>query len=59
MEWGDVIKGLNWDVREQNTQQSMFVELSETEQEIVNLLSCNQLHIDTIVEKIEYAIIAR
>tara|TARA_B110000263_G_C15143116_1_gene434267 strand:- start:350 stop:634 length:285 start_codon:yes stop_codon:yes gene_type:complete len=48
----DVIKGLNWDVKEKDMQQIMFIELSETEQKIIDLLSINQLHIDTIVEKL-------
>jgi DNA processing protein len=48
----DVIKGLNWDVKERDMQQTMFIELSESEQKIIDLLSINQLHIDTIVEKL-------
>jgi len=48
----DVIKGLNWDVKEKDMQQTMFIELSESEQKIIDLLSINQLHIDTIVEKL-------
>jgi len=48
----DVIKGLNWDVKEKDMQQTMFIELRESEQKIIDLLSINQLHIDTIVEKL-------
>ena len=48
----DIIKGLNWDIKEQNMQQSIFIKLSESEQKIVDLLSKNQLHIDTIVEEL-------
>jgi len=51
----DIIKGLNWDIKEQNIQQSIFIELSESEQEIIDLLSKNQLHIDTIVEELGWS----
>ena len=50
----DIVKGLNWDVREKAIQQSMFVELSENEQKIFDLLSDNEMHIDTIVEGLDW-----
>ena len=33
----DIIKGLNWDVKEKPTQQQMFVELNPSEQKIIDL----------------------
>jgi len=46
----DIIKGLNWDIKEKEMQQSMFLELSKSEQKIIDLLSDNEMHIDAIVE---------
>ena len=46
----DIVKGLNWDVQEKAIQQSMFVELTKSEQKIIDLLSDNEMHIDAIVE---------
>ena len=48
----DIVKGLNWDVKEKAIQQSMFLELTENEQKIIELLSDNEMHIDAIVEKL-------
>jgi DNA processing protein len=50
----DIIKGLNWDVKEKAIQQSMFVELSENEQIIIDLLSDKEMHIDAIVEGLNW-----
>ena len=50
----DIVKGLNWDVKEKIIQQSVFVELSINEQRIVDLLSDKEMHIDTIVEVLEW-----
>ena len=46
----DIINGLNWDLKEKEMQQSMFLELSKSEQKINDLLSDNEMHIDAIAE---------
>ncbi len=51
----DFVRAMNWDVKEQVSQQQLAVDLSENEQEIVSLLSLNQLHIDTIVAKLGWS----
>ena len=48
----DIIKGLNWDIKEKEMQQSIFLELSKSQQKIVNFLSANEMHIDAIVESL-------
>ena len=50
----DIIKGLNWDIKEKAMQQSMFLELSKSEQKIIDLLSDNEMHIDAIVEGLSW-----
>ena len=50
----DIIKGLNWDIKEKAMQQSMFLELSKSEQKIIDLLSDNEMHIDAIVEALSW-----
>ena len=50
----DIIKGLNWDIKEKEMQQSMFLELSKSEQKIIDLLSDNEMHIDAIVEALSW-----
>lgn len=50
----DIVKGLSWDVKEKIIQQSMFVELSKNEQIIIDFLSDNELHIDAIVEGLDW-----
>ena len=50
----DIIKGLNWDIKEKVMQQSMFLELSKSEQKIIDLLSDNEMHIDAIVEGLSW-----
>ncbi|MBT3621484.1 MAG: DNA-protecting protein DprA [Flavobacteriales bacterium] len=50
----DIVKGLNWDVKEKVIQQSMFLELTKNEQIIIDLLSDNEMHIDAIVEGLDW-----
>ena len=50
----DIIKGLNWDVKEKAIQQQIFVELSPSEQKIIDLLTEKELHIDLIVESLDW-----
>ena len=45
----EIIKGLNWDVQEKVIQQSLFVDLSATEQKIMDILLDKEMHIDAIV----------
>ena len=51
----DIVKGLNWDVKEKTIQQSMFVELSINEQRIMDLLLDKEMHIDAIAEGLEWS----
>ena len=46
----DIVKGLNWDVKDFSLQQSMFVDLTDDEQKIIEVLSDNQIHIDSLFE---------
>ena len=51
----DIVKGLNWDIKEKKIQQTMFVELSINEQKIINFLSDKKMHIDSIVKELEWS----
>ena len=51
----DIVKGLNWDIKEKKIQQSIFIELSINEKRIIDLLSDKEMHIDTIVEGLEWS----
>lgn len=50
----DIVKGLNWDVKDLRVQQSMFVDLTDDEQKIINVLSDNEIHIDALVEALSW-----
>jgi len=50
----DIVKGLNWDVKDLSVQQSMFVDLTDDEQKIIELLSDNEMHIDALVETLSW-----
>ena len=50
----DIIKGLNWDVKEKAIQQKFFIELSPREQKIIDLLAEKELHIDLIAESLDW-----
>ena len=50
----DIIKGLNWDVKGFSAQQSMFVDLTDDEQNLVDVLSDNEMHIDALVETLSW-----
>ncbi len=50
----DVIKGLNWDVKIKSVQQSIFIELNDDEQKIIDALSKNEMHIDALVNKLSW-----
>ena len=50
----DIIKGLNWDVKDFSLQQSMFVDLTDDEQKIIDVLSDNEMHIDVLVEALSW-----
>ena len=50
----DIVKGLNWDVKDFSVQQSMFVDLTDDEQKIIEVLSDNEIHIDTLVEVLSW-----
>ena len=46
----EIIKGLNWDIKEKVMQRRMFLELSKSKQKIIDLLSDNEIHVDAIAE---------
>ena len=46
----DIVKGLNWDVKGFSVQQSIFVDLTDDEQAVIDLLSEDEMHIDALVE---------
>ena len=50
----DIVKGLNWDVKDFSLQQSMFVDLTDDEQKIIDVLSDNEMHIDVLVEALSW-----
>ena len=50
----DIVKGLNWDVKDLMVQQSMFVDLTDDEQKIIEILSNNEMHIDALVEALNW-----
>ena len=50
----DIVKGLNWDVKDFSVQQSMFVDLTDDEQKIIEVLSDNEMHIDALVEALSW-----
>ena len=50
----DIVKGLNWDVKDFSLQQSMFVDLTDDEQKIIEVLSDNEIHIDALVEALSW-----
>ena len=50
----DIVKGLNWDVKDLLVQQSMFVDLTDDEQKIIEILSDNEMHIDALVEALNW-----
>lgn len=50
----DIIKGLNWDVQDKAVQQSMFANLSTTEQQIMDVLSDKEMHIDALVTALDW-----
>ena len=49
----DIVKGLNWDVRDFSEDQSMFVDLTDDEQKIIAVLSDNEMHIDALVQTLK------
>ena len=51
----DIIKGLDLDVKEKAIQQQMIVALSASEQKIIDLLAEKELHIDLIVESLDWS----
>jgi DNA processing protein len=50
----DIVKGVNWDVKDLRVQQSMFVDLTDDEQKIINVLSDNEIQIDALVEALSW-----
>jgi len=50
----DIVKGLNWDVKDLLVQQSMFVDLTDDEQKIIEILSDIEMHIDALVEALNW-----
>ena len=50
----DIVKGLNWDVKDFSVQQSIFVDLTDDEQKIIDVLSDNEMHIDALVEVLSW-----
>ena len=50
----DIVKGLNGDVKDFLAQQSMFVDLTDDEQKIIDVLSDNEMHIDALVEALNW-----
>ena len=50
----DIVKGLNWDVKDFSVQQSMFVDLTDDEQKLIDVLSDNEMHIDVLVEALNW-----
>ena len=50
----DIVKGLNWDVKDLLVQQSMFVDLTDNEEKIIEVLSDNEMHIDALVETLNW-----
>ena len=45
---------MNWDVKGFLVQQSMFVDLTDDEQKIIDVLSDNEMHIDALVEALSW-----
>ena len=50
----DIVKGLNWDVENLAVQQSMFVDLTDDEQKIIAVLSDDEMHIDVLVQTLNW-----
>jgi DNA processing protein len=50
----DIVIGLKWDVKDVSVQQSMFVDLTDDEQKIIEVLSDNEIHIDALVEALSW-----
>ena len=50
----DIVKGLNWDVNDLAVQQSIFVDLTDDEQKIIAVLSDNEMHIDSLVQTLNW-----
>ena len=50
----NIVKGLNWDVKDFSVQQSMFVDLTDNEEKIIEVLSDNEMHIDALVETLNW-----
>ena len=50
----DIVKGLNWDVNDLAVQQSIFVDLTDDEQKIIAVLSDDEMHIDVLVQTLNW-----
>ena len=50
----DIVKGLNWDMENLAVQQSMFVHLTDDEQKIIAVLSDDEMHIDVLVQTLNW-----
>jgi len=50
----DIVKGLNWDVENLVVQQSMFIDLTDEEQKIITVLSDDEMHIDALVQTLNW-----
>jgi len=48
----DVIKAMNWDVEIKMVQKQLFVDLSENEEKIIDVLASKELHIDALVAEL-------